>query len=193
MNLHRPTAILEYIWSRVGKLTVIGLGGFYQEKSGKRVQLWKCLCDCGKEIEVPPFRITHKIIKSCGCARLKPFGEMMLHRRFCSYRADASKKAKKDFRLTFEEFKAIVSKNCAYCNSPPSHEIKAGAISVFYGGVDRVDPSKGYTLDNTVPCCTFCNMIKWILSKEDFLKHIEKISNYQKYKTNLAAEVQNGD
>jgi hypothetical protein len=36
-------------------------------------------------------------------------------------------------------------------------------------------------------------MIKWILSKEDFLKHIEKISNYQKYKTNLAAEVQNGD
>jgi hypothetical protein len=181
MNLHRPTAILEHIGSRAGKLVVIGLGRV-QRKAKRNMQLWKCRCDCGKEIEVPPVRITHKIIKSCGCARLKLFSEMMLHRKFNHYRFDAAKKAKKVFGLTFEEFKSIVSKNCIYCGSPPSHEIKTETVSVFYGGMDRVDPSKGYTLENKVPCCTLCNMIKWILSKEDFFSHIEKIISYQRHK-----------
>lgn len=40
--------------------------------------------------------------------------------------------------------------------------------------VDRIDSSIGYSVDNCVSCCTICNMMKNILSVEDFLKHIKK-------------------
>jgi hypothetical protein len=41
--------------------------------------------------------------------------------------------------------------------------------------IDRVDSSKGYTLDNKVNCCKFCHYDKTNLSLEDFKKHIQKI------------------
>jgi len=187
MNLHRPPAILKFIGHRAGKLTVIGLGKKIQstvnDQQHKRAvykQLWRCKCDCGKEIEVPPFRITHNVIKSCGCGRLKSLSDLALHRKFNHYRLDAAKKEKKKFLLTFEEFKVIVLKDCVYCGSAPCREIKTESGFIYYNGMDRIDSMKGYTIDNTVPCCTNCNMIKWVLSKEDFLNHIEKILIHQK-------------
>lgn len=41
--------------------------------------------------------------------------------------------------------------NCTYCD---------GALPPTGHGLDRIDPLKGYTLDNVVPCCTACNRIK---------------------------------
>lgn len=170
-----------FIGKRYGKLTVIAMG---KVPLGKKRRLWLCHCDCGKDIWIPLCRCTRKVIKSCGCSRYRPPGETGLRRIFNVYRTDAKKRDKKNFKITFEEFKTITSKNCHYCGTPPSHKIveknRNGTIAVFYNnGVDRIDSSKGYTPDNIVPCCTLCNMIKWTLSKEAFLNHIKKILSYQ--------------
>ena len=58
----------------------------------------------------------------------------------------------------------FLSKNCFYCND----NVKIG--------IDRVDSSKGYTIDNVVPCCSKCNWMKGVLSKEDFINQCKKIS-----------------
>ena len=42
-------------------------------------------------------------------------------------------------------------------------------------GIDRIDSSKGYSVDNCVPCCAKCNYAKHDLSIDDFKNHIEKI------------------
>ena len=46
-------------------------------------------------------------------------------------------------------------------------------------GIDRIDSSKGYSLDNCVPCCPLCNRLKSDLDKNMFLEHISKIHNFQ--------------
>ena len=107
-------------------------------------------------------------------------GESGLRRVFSVYKTLAYKEGKV-FLITLEEFRIISSSNCFYCNSPPSNFMKMLRYdsSYTYSGMDRLNSLRGYTLDNVVPCCTECNMMKWVFSKEDFLKRIEKIYNHQ--------------
>lgn len=74
---------------------------------------------------------------------------------------------KKEFNLSIDEFSKLVSSPCRYCGET-SKKI----------GVDRVDNSIGYTLENCAPCCTVCNMMKKAMGVDDFLKHIIKIHNH---------------
>ena len=45
-------------------------------------------------------------------------------------------------------------------------------------GVDRVDNNIGYTLENSVSCCSWCNSMKNILPVNEFLNKIKKIHDY---------------
>lgn len=49
---------------------------------------------------------------------------------------------------------------------------------IAYNSIDRVDPTKGYIIDNCVPCCTTCNYMKRILQRDEFLDHVKKIYNF---------------
>lgn len=57
----------KWIGMRFGKLMVIGLG--YDTK--RQNNTWKCLCDCGKEIEVLPGNAKAGRVHSCGCAQIE--------------------------------------------------------------------------------------------------------------------------
>jgi len=86
---------------------------------------------------------------------------------------------KLEWGISEETFDELVAKNCHYCDSPPSN-IKwgRGNNGVFvYSGIDRKDNTKGYLLDNVVPCCVVCNWMKRHLSVAEFLSHVKKISN----------------
>ena len=50
---------------RFGRLTALER---LEEKSGTNY-LWRCRCDCGKEILLEPYQITGEKVKSCGCLR----------------------------------------------------------------------------------------------------------------------------
>jgi hypothetical protein len=71
------------------------------------------------------------------------------------------------FELTVLEFDFIRSKPCVFC----------GVNSKI--GIDRRDSSDGYTLDNCQPACGTCNMMKFTLEEENFLRHINKIYNHR--------------
>lgn len=85
-----------------------------------------------------------------------------IHGRFKRYQYDSQRYSRR-FNLTFEQFSEIVVRPCEYCGSEKSL------------GVDRVDSSIGYEIENCVPCCRICNVMKNSLSVEDFLDHIKKI------------------
>jgi hypothetical protein len=53
-----------------------------------------------------------------------------------------------DFNLTFNDYTILLNKPCFYCLESLSH---TGV------GLDRIDNSKGYQLDNVLPCCGRCN------------------------------------
>lgn len=82
--------------------------------------------------------------------------------RFNAYKASA-KRRNYQFTLTTEEFTSIFHKECHYCGVEDSR------------GVDRVENAKGYTLNNSVPCCEMCNKMKWKWSADKFLKQVALI------------------
>jgi len=47
-----------------------------------------------------------------------------------------------------------------------------------HNGIDRLDSSRGYILENCVPCCKVCNYAKRNMSVNDFLNWIKKVYNY---------------
>ena len=84
-----------------------------------------------------------------------------------------------------EEFKDLINKPCAYCGSNPTSDTyingnkfnKTNAL-VYVNGIDRIDSTKGYSVNNCVPCCTMCNKMKLDYSLEDFKTQISKIYHY---------------
>jgi len=69
--------------------------------------------------------------------------------------------------ISFEEFCKIIDNVCCYCGESEKRI-----------GIDRVDNKKGYTLKNSAPCCTTCNMMKKTMKVEEFISHINKIYNH---------------
>lgn len=146
---------------------------------------WKCLCDCGNMTVVRTTYFTSGKTISCGCKssklqlprrNTKPEGESALNSLFNTY-LSAAKRRKYPFLLTKGEFKALVSQNCYYCNSiprPSCFNKKANGI-LLANGVDRVDNSSGYSMDNCVPCCKNCNIAKATMSQKDFFAWIRDL------------------
>lgn len=62
-----------------------------------------------------------------------------------------AKRANHEFNLTNNEYVIFMTKSCYYCD---------GKLNETGVGLDRKDSSKGYLLDNVVPCCTICNRVK---------------------------------
>lgn len=115
------------------------------------------------------------------CSRVKL---SYYERRFKEYQQSA-KVRNLEWSLTFEQFCDLISKNCVYCNSKPENHFRSigqkKTISEgVMNGIDRVDSSKGYTIDNCVSCCSKCNYMKNDLSKDTFLDHITKIYLFTK-------------
>lgn len=66
--------------------------------------------------------------------------------------------------------------NCYYCGNAPSNKrTRDTGIATYYQGLDRVDNNLGYTIENIVPCCKYCNSFKLDRTEEEFYKHVDKI------------------
>jgi hypothetical protein len=86
--------------------------------------------------------------------------------------------------LTKSQFKTFCELNCFYCGIEPrqiqrvySKECtKEGLLNsaYVYNGLDRVDNSKGYSVDNCKTCCKTCNRAKDIMSYQDFKDWISR-------------------
>lgn len=72
------------------------------------------------------------------------------------------------FELTFEEFSELVIKECYYCHHKVDTEVN---------GIDRINNSLGYTLENSVPCCEICNRMKHEYHPEYFIEKCKMIAN----------------
>lgn len=175
---------LNLIGKRFTRLLVLSLIG--TDMHGNRK--WDCVCDCGKHTQTSTSSLLGRRSKSCGCFRVDKrrldYGEANFNLVYRSYKYRAKIK-NISFELLKDEFKYLTQQNCYYCNSEPSskmnHNNRFGEF--IYNGIDRLDSTKGYIKNNCVSCCILCNQAKMDLSKEEFLKHIEKIYRFNKGET----------
>ena len=74
------------------------------------------------------------------------------------------------WRLTDGQVALLTKQLCHYCGAAPSqtHNRKTWNGNYIYNGLDRADNTKGYTVDNVVPCCKVCNGAKGTMTVEEF-------------------------
>ena len=64
----------------------------------------------------------------------------------------AAKETNREWNLTLEQWNTIIAKGCYYCSE-----------SLFETGgysLDRISNDLGYSIENVLPCCGFCNGFK---------------------------------
>ena len=69
--------------------------------------------------------------------------------------------------ITIDEFVNIVHKPCVYCGYYAEESVR---------GVDRIDSTRSYVLENCVSCCGVCNIMKLDHPLQYFTDHVLKIA-----------------
>lgn len=172
---------------KYGKLLVIAHVG----KTIHGSSVWRCMCDCGSSCLVSSQCLRQSNgTKSCGCTNIiiqrnrflelnksKITSDAPLTKLYSRYKANA-KYRKLEFSIDLVTFSNTVMSNCHYCETIPNQVVvsKHGA-SLKYNGVDRKDPSIGYTIDNVLPCCSICNYMKLDFTYEEFIHQCKVIAN----------------
>ena len=157
-------------------------------------RMWLCKCDCGNMTEANTGSLTCDKKKSCGCLTSTKSAENSIKSRYKIAKQDAgyrsvyssyklnAKSRGFDFNIDFDYAVSIMKSDCHYCGIEPSNTYMKSYYNATYNGIDRVDNTKGYEMDNIVSCCKMCNIAKNNNTEEYFLQWVKRLSEYQRLK-----------
>lgn len=173
----------QLVGKRYGTLTVIEFA--YVQKGHSH---WRVRCDCGAEKVSSGSNLEGGTTRSCGCIGGRRFTDATLNNAYSTHKC-LGKRTGRGY-LEKSDWLSVVTQPCHYCgkmevrNSAVSrrreahrrvNEADLGKWDVQMVGVDRKDASKGYTLDNVVPCCQRCNRMKLDSSYQEFREEIKTV------------------
>ena len=141
---------IEMIGKRYGKLTVIERAEDYVTPTGRRIVMYKCLCDCGriKDIKGDYLRSGHT--SSCGCLNKKIFldGETRLREIWGGMK-------KRCYNSKSPNYKYYGGRGIKVCDEwlekQGAENFRNWALANGYRDdltIDRIDNNKGYSPDN---------------------------------------------
>jgi 5-methylcytosine-specific restriction endonuclease McrA len=94
-----------------------------------------------------------------------------------------------EWDLVIDDLIVLTQQPCWYCGALPANKMRrrhrrtlaAGVVREYHhnlnwNGLDRVDNSRGYTVDNVVTCCATCNRAKGTMTAGEFLAWAEQLS-----------------
>lgn len=163
----------------VGMQTVIESPRIIKGKMRYGVQCNSCSTFTWRTIQT----VERKDLGCISCANKKKSERMahkddnrMYKRLMSNVKSNARNRGIK-FDLSFDDIKTIADSNCFYCgNEPEPRKLKD---EYFYcNGIDRLDSSIGYILENCVSSCKQCNLAKLDYSMDDFLKWIDRVYHH---------------
>lgn len=180
------------IGDKKGELTILEKLNVTSPSGIKRIK-YRCKCTCGTEITINESTLIkrdrcNRCSKSLALwkyhrARTNMDHVAVKHRVYRRYHRTSVDRGF-EFELSMDDFLNLVSQNCVYCGAEPI--VYPGDIKDFSkhedewkrNGIDRIDASRGYTLDNCVPCCWKCNCAKNTQSLDEFKDLITRIYNH---------------
>lgn len=157
-----------------GRLKVVGRGNSRPQGGG--VALWICKCECGNTVNIPGARLRQGSTKSCGCFRRDRAGEV-----FKSH----GKSKTMEYCMFYDARKRAYALNLPFSIIPTDIHIPTNCpvlgIELTLKGVrdtrpslDRVIPSKGYTVENIAVISFKANRIK----SDATVAELKSIVNY---------------
>lgn len=181
-NIYWPKLNLvgyEYHWLEVIKKSGSKNGQVY----------WICKCKCGKELELPTRTITRNERKSCGCwMKSKQYsrshylwsGYGDIHGKWWSNIQKGAANRSHKFELDIEDAWNLFlqqDRKCAYSGIVLKFASTMKKYTDTTASLDRINSSKGYTLDNVQWVHKTVNLMKQGLSDEDFKYWIKTIGD----------------
>lgn len=101
----------------------------------------------------------------------------------------SSAKAKNLLTINEDDFKnmieVLIIQDCFYCGKTTKEGNLQERIIGDYNGVDRINSNETYILENCVPCCKKCNIMKNTLDIASFLRKNVEISLYNNLNDNI--------
>lgn len=77
-----------------------------------------------------------------------------------AYKSNA-RRDNRPFTLTLDEFYFLITSPCHWCGCQPSPtSLRNGDLFILANGIDRIDNTESYVIENCVPCCSSCNRAK---------------------------------
>ena len=187
---------------RFGRLIVKGKS---RRRSANGDVYYLCDCDCGNtNIEVVRSSLvakdSHKQV-SCGCwvkeghhsvNRYSDRKVTIIKTLYTKLKIRHRNLGFSNEIISITDFAKLIEQPCAYCGlmesdaskEPISYVAKKKEIGshhidldyvYWHNGIDRIDSKKGYTPDNVLPCCKYCNVAKLNNSQANFLEWAERV------------------
>ena len=136
---------------------------------------------CGKDFEAFKTRYGKESVKCSTCNTSQAKQDAKRKDRLRNYKEEKSRNIEQYYKdyikgaakrgyemnLDFITFSKMVLAECHYCGDKTEGETN---------GIDRVDNSNGYLIDNCVTACWKCNKMKHIYNKDFFLEKCSLIS-----------------
>ena len=174
------SGVKDLTGKQFGRLTVLRRSG----SSNNGNATWWVRCDCGVEKEVLGCSLIKGATTSCGCyfsectsERLKIESGLAAKRAAYRNYKNHARQRNITFELSFEQFLYLTQQNCHYCGCKPSNVQKPNGDNgdFIYNGIDRKDNTKGYTIENCVPCNDICNRAKGAMLYKEFIQWIKRL------------------
>ena len=148
------------------------------ERSAAREKQWLFRCDCGRDVIRPASGLLRGRPMSCGCkSRLGRVvkSDSNFNLAYHEYKKGARCRDH-SWELSKDLVRVLFVGDCFYCGARPSIVVnhRSGDLLVR-NGIDRLDPSIGYTSGNCVSCCSRCNYLKGTMSHVEFEQAIREI------------------
>lgn len=189
---HTPGEVLCTFGGKKSNWTFLEDAGFRQyQKTKRRIVKVQYVCGLVREVQYNNIRTGKSMSCNTGeCKTVPNIGNRNTDTGyksiFYSYKKGAAQRGYV-FDLTFKQFKELLSGNCFYCGIEPSQvyqiknpktgEIRAG-IPIIYNGIDRKENKEGYTTNNSVSCCKYCNRGKMHHDTKSFLQWVKRVYEY---------------
>lgn len=163
---------------------------FYIRPNGSRLRLWKYECSCGKTFETQPQNVRNGGTISCGCyrkqyvqyARWRGCGQLS-----GTYWHTVVRNAKSrglEVAITIEDAWNVFVKQEGKCvitgielfMDPMLHLSRRNKTSNKHtASLDRIDSSRGYTLDNIRWVHRVVNLMRLAMTDEEFIGWCKKV------------------
>lgn len=170
--------IPDLLGKKFGNVTVTKYLGLVSIKNSKRRQaMWLCIDEFGNEkaMRTAEFTARRRVLRN------NPRTDNNKYRKnyYGSYKSSA-KKDNREFNLDYGTFIKLAESNCSYCGISPGIVKKSRLAKepCKFNGIDRIDSSKGYTVDNVTSCCITCNRAKSNMPLTEWLDYIKRLIGF---------------
>lgn len=171
---------------RRGSLLVLRpLGKMHGKRNGRAEMHYLCRCDCGVELPVRQQYLQRGKMKSCGCSRQgnknygwKGHGEIA--GQYWTQMKKGARERNLDFDLKLEDIWDLFLKQKRLCALTGQELIMFRSWKIMgTASLDRIDSSKGYTLDNVQWVHKDINQMKLNHTEDYFIKLCKLVASYR--------------